>query len=565
MKKNQTGRMISVFIALTMLFSLVPAMPLFAADYRSWFASVEGSNGTLAVTSGQAVAVNTTVMLELEARAGFALTSVELATPSAPELVSPVALNLDNRTFGFVLPYDGTDATYNVVVHPVWQATGATTNYDIIIYAVGRTDAWINLTTETLHLPPGFQVAQRTVNFDAATPRWQNGAVPANFSGLLNRQLTLAVRNVRNPAADAIVTTIEFPTIQARPRANHNTTERLALWYSADTWTLRTRPARENNATNPPPLSGQIPGTTAGTTTPNENMVNRSYEVWRSTDSRGRLVPAPNTSIVWSIADLSNPEYYVARLQPPRAPGANGAWDPTGERTPRASYWFRLAPSQVGTGDAAVFTPASNAFRIRPAFLRNPLNLRPVYATETLRVRFGQEYSIDGENWFTPGESAYLAVGQNLLNPLNEARVIPWIISPQITANTPIFARTAANGRRTRSVTQVINLQPRLHINPAAADSPTTGATEHFVPGRNTETNGRWVARAFQRSVRVGEIERNVVYTVWNPARNRWVPVPRMTATGDTLAGTRALPVRLNPSARIVSRQWVGHAASETG
>ncbi|MCL1878945.1 MAG: hypothetical protein FWF80_08800 [Defluviitaleaceae bacterium] len=473
-----------------------------------------------------AVATATIVTAAQVGEDGLLRLSVVVTTVEAPGATGPTVVS---------------DPVERDVVIPALPDVAA----DIIIFATGRTDAWINLTAETIHLPTGFTTAQRSVN---GGTRWSRGAIPANTAALFNRELTLWVRNTVGETADTVE--IRFPAIAARPRINHASTERFAPWYSADTWTLRVRPVRENTVTSPP------------------NVLTHSYEYWLSTDARGRLVGTASDPIVWTVADtrLSGVPADGFAMLPPRVPNDDGSWNPQGERTARPSYWFRLAPTAVTVGATTTYTPASRAVRIRPVLLRVPTAVRPNYALETMPTRLGQEFSTTldtGLNrvWFTHGDSAeaVLGTGYTLLNA--NGRAVPLSLTDQITATTQVRVRTAATGRRARSVDQVINPQPR---RPLTADV-TTATALNILP------NGRINTADLVTRVEVGGRNVNIAYNIWVPERGRWAAVPRINANhgtpvpGSDTERVATFPIRKNPSARIVSRAWTGEAASLTG
>ena len=375
---------------------------------------------------------------------------------------------------------------------------------DIIVHATNNANVFINLTTETIHGLP-FAAAE----FSANGRSWNRRAAqqPGNggsISHLLNRELTLTVREARGNEATQIV----FPTINRRPRAN---AERLRPWYGADTWTLRARPARDNTAARPPAAPGLL------------------YERVEG-DDRGRIPTSPQ----WETL----PQGFSIEILP------------TGERS---THFFRsVASAPTGTsGEAANFTPAGRPFRVRPAQFRRALSVRIAYAPETLRVRIGDEYSVDGgETWRRPGDTGFELDARNRAVPLN--------VSQYITGETTILLRTAATGRRTRSMNQVIVPLTRAPLMPPGMVGtrivPIIASTRRLNPAH------------LQRTVSVAGVNRSVVYNIRNPDTSRWVAVPRFTSPTTTpIFTTETHDIRLSASARFVGGQWHGYAASLPG
>jgi len=112
---------------------------------------------------------------------------------------------------------------------------------DFIVYSTTPDSAFINLITETIHLPDGFTVAAYSATTGGT--RWRKGVLPnaAKFPSLLNKGLILHVTNnfdqsKKKPAADAQV--ITFPRIAARPKRN---AERLVPFYGDSHWALAKR------------------------------------------------------------------------------------------------------------------------------------------------------------------------------------------------------------------------------------------------------------------------------------------------------------------------------------
>ena len=385
------------------------------------------------------------------------------------------------------------------------------TGGDIIVRASYRTDAYINLTTETLHIPDDFTV----LDWSMCGFRWRRGPLPTDsvlFRRMGSRFSTrLIVRSQRNELwwmPDYAEYVIQFPAILGRPRVNE---ERLRPWYDANTWTLRPRPARTHSPSDPPPHPGYL------------------YE-WVQADASGRLPVNPQ----WT------PLSYRQEFEIPQS----------GRRT--TFFFRRMAECYAAewSGGLVGGSMAGRPFRVRPATLRNAPNVRVTYTTETIRLNVRHEYSIDdGLTWRRPQLD-------------DRERAVPLNISQYIADGRTMLLRTATTGRRTRSLNQVVALQPRAELVQGALTSREL----------NIDANGRIIATELQRSVNVAGMYRNVPYNVWNESRGRWTAVPRMTAAIVAANSPYGLPdtqaeftIRLNPSARNIARQWEGYAASAIG
>jgi len=349
----------------------------------------------------------------------------------------------------------------------------------VTVHATNNPNAYINLITETVHNIP-FTVAEFSINGGG---RWRRGALPTGnaFSNLFNRGLTLWVRSEVGGGTE-----IHFPAINARPRAN---AERLRPWYSADTWALRARPARDNTLESPPAAP-------------------TSAYMWvQGYTANGRIPTDPQ----WQLM----PTDHGFEILPPQ------------ERGVRIAFFFRSMP----IAENGVYTPASRPFRIRPAALRRPLNLRINYASETLRTRADHEFSTDGGLSWLPAPTDTVT-----------GRAVPFNVSDFVTAETEILLRRVATGRRTATVPQVIAPQPRARLIPLDGSG---------VPQQHLElpiTNGRIDAQAL----------RPYTALIGAAGAERWRAVPRAT-------GNATFTVRLNPTARASRGIWSGYAASASG
>jgi hypothetical protein len=300
--------------------------------------------------------------------------------------------------------------------------------------------------------------------------KWKRGALPTNPVKLFNRELTLSVRSERGGG-----TQIDFPKINARPRVN---VEKLRPWYSAETWTLRATAAKENTVANPPAAPTNV------------------YE-WIQGDTTSGLIP---TSPEWNLMSEGHGFNIVQA-----------------EKGVRIAYFFRSEP----VGENGEYTPASRPFRVRPAAFRKSLNLRINYKIEVLKTKIGQEYSTDGGATWTPA-------------PVNsDGKAILLDVSGFITEGDEILIRTATTGRRTRTVTQSINPQPRARLAEA-------------LPRELPVSNGRIDAEALRPyNVKIDD---------------RWKSVPRFNA-----ATAGVYDIRVSPTAVMSKGEWTGDAASITG
>lgn len=287
----------------------------------------------------------------------------------------------------------------------------------VIVRATNHPYAFINLTTETIHVP--FRVGVLSVD---GGRRWRNRTLPTGraLTNLFNRELTLSVRSWDERWGE---TRIDFPRINARPRAN---AERLRPWYSADTWTLRARPTGLDTPENPPAAPVAV------------------YEWVQGNISNGRIPASPE----WELL----PHGFAFDVTPTPARGV------------RNVHFFRTAP----VANNGIYTPASRPFRIRPVAFRRQLNLAVNYTSETIRTRIGQEYSIDGGVTWNP-------VPTEIAD--NRLRAALFDVSIHITSGSALYIRTEATGRRTSSIPQPITFQPRAPL-------ATTLPLELVVNGR---------------------------------------------------------------------------------
>jgi len=338
----------------------------------------------------------------------------------------------------------------------------------------------VNLTTETMVLPYDFTVGMYRMTVPGRNARWVNASRrplnARNLAALLNRGGVLEISSEafhRNGPGDS-TNVIAFPLINPRPRA-----ERLRPWFGEDTWTLRARATRENSLTNVPAAPIAAMEFVNATTT--NNRLQASSQ-WRAVPADGFGIPSH-----------------------------------------RETYFFRNAPlSPFGNdGTAANYTPASRPFRVRPATMRRPLNLRINYANETIRTRVGQEFSLDGGITWT-------AIPTNA-----DGRAIPFNVSGIINDGNILRIRTATTGRRARSADQAIIPLPRAIVD---------------MPLELPVTNGRIDAQALRPySAFIGVA-----------GAERWRAIPRIT-------GETTFTVRHNSTARVSRGTWSGYAASANG
>jgi hypothetical protein len=504
---------------------------------RTWNVTLGPASGGVLVAATGSTVPGQTVVIAFEPQDGYVIAEMGVI-----DGIDTYTISLRDRTITFTMPA-GTGTLELVVfanfvefvAYPIVLAAGGGVardhasnnvnrpdliNDNVRVYAIGRTDAWICLSTETVQLPTGFTAVQRSIN---GGTRWQNGALPAPRNGVLaflNRGGTLVLRN-QNLRQDASPTAnipagfveIRFPEIAARPRANHaSTTGRLGLWYADDTWTITARPTGANNPATPPTAL-------AGTALVHYN----NLEWVRGDLERGRI-PAHDARVWRSLP--GDEGFNIVEQNADRA------------QRLRVALFVRLAPSVNTSGAANVYTPASRTFRLSPAFFRNATRVRINYVTEMIPVRVGQEWSLDGDTFTAVTTRGTL--GGTIAGP-GASPAVPNVVAAQISlaeagatataAHTggAIYLRAATTGRRTRTVTQVIQPRARLAISPTRAN---------VVAG----TNGRLVAadvRPYQALV-----------------NDRWVNVPVNPAATVT-----SLPVRMRPTARFARNEWTGYAA----
>ena len=261
--------------------------------------------------------------------------------------------------------------------------------------------AYIDLTNERLVLPYGFHVEAYSTN-GGRTWRMSGRGNIDRFYRMLNRELQLAVADswdsaARRPADGANI--IAFETVQRRPRAN---AERLAVFYHTDTWSLLTRVSRQS---------------------PTPATPTSLYEFVHSTT--GRLPAVPEWIRMDSDFDVIS--------RPPR-----------GDRTQNV-FFFRSAP--IADAANGVFVPASRTFRVRPRPFGNAPRLSIHAATQTIRVRRGQEYSVNNGLTWTP----VALDSRNRPLPLDAVRLSE-------TGATEVRIRMAATGRSVRSEVQRLTL-----------------------------------------------------------------------------------------------------------
>jgi len=113
---------------------------------------------------------------------------------------------------------------------------------------------------------------------------------------------------------------------------------------------------------------------------------------------------------------------------------------------------------------------------------------------------------------------------------------VPLDVSAYVSSGSAISIRTEANGRRTRSINQVIHPQPRAEL------APTLPMELPILE------NGRICPQASRP------------FNVWVPATQRWRPVPVFNAN---TAG--AHDIRVTSTARASRGVWSGYASSEVG
>jgi hypothetical protein len=365
-------------------------------------------------------------------------------------------------------------------------AASVTTPPAIIINSTSNDGSTINLTAETIHLdlPDGVNEAQFSVD---GGRRWRNGRIPttvAGRTGLFNAGMELHVRTVSGGGGDNIL--ITFPRIAPRPRANH---ERLRPWFTADAWELRARPARANTVANPPAAA------------------TASYLIERG-DALGRLPVNP----VW------------------RNPVAEDFAIPA--QGTRVTVFFRSAPSRVEADGNVIYTPMGRQFRLRPRPQMRALNMTINYATEIIRMRADQEYSVNGGVTWTPAPA-----DRNL------------DVSSYITGGTTILVRRASNGRRPANVAQSITPLPRGQLG---AWYGTAGGAMFLTENHRIST------QQGPASERTALMLRR--FQVYEASTSRWRNVPTFNASGThqirlVHSATRGRDANNN-------RVMVGYAAS---
>lgn len=149
---------------------------------------------------------------------------------------------------------------------------------DTVIVPSNTSDAYINLSDETITLPDDFTVA--AYSLDGGT-KWKKGDLPSDekFKRLLNKEMTLWLTsewNSRDMKEDGKVVAkkgvpstavvIKFPKIGARPKPN---ADKLAPFYSAsndDIWVL----AKKNDASGKAVSAGYEYAVTSDGKTPDE-------------------------------------------------------------------------------------------------------------------------------------------------------------------------------------------------------------------------------------------------------------------------------------------------------
>jgi hypothetical protein len=401
--------------------------------------------------------------------------------PPTPE---PTAVTGDNTFLGWFIDPEFTMArqfphrvTGNISFYAKWGKRGSLT------VPSDNPEAYINLDAERLVIPFGYSIRAYSVNggrtwLNRERHNLQNIIIPDRFPKLLNKGLHLVIADMwdsakKRPADNATI--ITFPPIQARPRTN---TERLAALYNNDTWSLMTRVTKSN---------------------PSPMLPIGAYHFAHSTAAQ---IPA---SPEWFGADIN----FDIQSRPP-----------SGDKT-RNVFFFRTVPA-VNESEG-IFIPASRPFRIRPRPFRKAPRNKINYNTETVSLRRGQEYSVDGGTTWTP----------TALNDNNKP--LPLDVSFNVTSSSAIMIRTAATGTRPRSDV--------LTITPLARATLTAGNL--------TVVNGKIDSR---------ELQQYRVMVTAPDGTQSWRKMPRINADN---AGT--FPIRINSTARASDGGWSGHAASETG
>ena len=334
---------------------------------------------------------------------------------------------------------------------------------DVIVYAAAATESSINLTNETIDLRSGFTVA--AYSLDGGT-KWKQGALPsgAKLTKLFDKGLTLSLtdqydKKEKGPASGA--NQIQFPAINARPKAN---AEKLKPYYLRDQWVL------SKDGTEASVFAGYEYAETTDKKTAKDGL-------WQPVAPEGFAVKSGKTKV---------------------------------------TYLVRTVPSGEGG-----YTPRSRQFKVTPANYGKQTNYKYNYKKETVKVKKGDFYTIDGENWVE----------------VLEDRPDPLDLEAILTFGEVLTIHRGATGKKPRTEDQTIIPLRRLIMegteNPEDPDGP-----EIIV-----------------LSCAKGKIQTNLKkYEVFNPDKNKWGGVPKVK-------GSAEFPIRLKTTAKGTS----GKAASVNG
>lgn len=341
----------------------------------------------------------------------------------------------------------------------------------------------IDLTAETIELG-SFTVAAYSINGGV---KWIKGPLPEDavkFCKLFDKELTLWLSdtyNERDVKEDGVIVEnkgvpsnadiVKFPKINARPKAN---AEKLAAYYADSTWSLMTKPTKTTAATAPLSV----------------------YEYAKGSTADGKL-PADST---WLIS----PESGFGILSKP-------------EKSDKSKniYYFRSTASSSGD----VYTPASKAFKISPAYYGNVLKYKINYKTEVLKLKKGEFYSTDdGTSW----------------TEVTEQKGILLDVSAIITSGMDILVKKGATGVKPRSIIQTITPVGRVAIE----DKTFTCAK-----GKITDT---------------AELKKYEILSKDSKGNDKWGSLQRITESKE-------FDIRLKTSAKFSKDTWTGNAASVIG
>lgn len=216
---------------------------------------------------------------------------------------------------------------------------------DIIVPSITSPEtAYIDLSSETITLPPGFKVGAYSLD----GMKWRVGALPtgAKFSKLLDRGMALKVAGGYNKKTRQTTgKVIEFPRINQRQRAY----SKLKPYYDEDTWELLTK-------------DGNVP----------ETMQN--LELAKTTDKKtpdGKWNDADSFAITKSGSEKAT---YLVRVAPTAEIIVE--YDPIGERLV----------------DNSIYTPASKPYKVTPM----SFSKAPNYEVKDgkIRLKKGDRYVI---------------------------------------------------------------------------------------------------------------------------------------------------------------------------